>query len=344
MSNQDLVPEEQEETYSQFMTLLQASAAEHVPISQSEQALIITRVRERLALRSSTPSTHEAGTLLSQRDVQDLIPRKRARKPLLLVANLLAVLAIIGLLAGSWVLLAPHSSPKTSSVATPETGPTAQTEFGGLEASIHILTRGPYFLSELLFINLSLTNHTNYPIDLSGDASTVNLCRSSAMMAQITIGSNPSFAFPELDFGCAQPAVGIAVRPGQTLTIDQYLPLTRSQQVRLTMGPPFAYLPDPLHGHWPTLSILVNPQIAQSRRLSLVPQDQQVIIRVPDGTQPPLIYMESVTCDHYLSGYTTWAPLLTNTLTMPDCPTAHKHWVYVVGAPGYAIASGSQTA
>ena len=46
----DLVPEEGEQEYSQLLAVLRSSTQKRVPIAASEQAQIIARVRERLAL------------------------------------------------------------------------------------------------------------------------------------------------------------------------------------------------------------------------------------------------------------------------------------------------------
>jgi hypothetical protein len=208
---------------------------------------------------------------------------------------------------------------------------------------MHVLIGGPYFLSELLPIDVSLTNHTHQPIGLEGINRTAELCLNSALMVQITAGGNPSFTFPKLDFVCTQSALGTEVKPGQTITIHQYVPLIRSREVTLTMGPSSHYLADPLNGHWPTIHIQVNPQVPQDRALSLQNQQRQVMIDMPAGAKAHLLYMQIVTCDSYIDSTDDhWMPLSTTVLHEPICPTAHPHWGYIVSAPGYSILSGSQ--
>jgi hypothetical protein len=210
---------------------------------------------------------------------------------------------------------------------------------------MHVLIGGPYFLSELLPIDVSLTNHTHQPVVLEGINRTADLCFSSALMVQVIAGGNPSFTFPKLDVACTQPAFATEVKPGQTITIHQYVPLTRSREVTLTMGPSSYHLSDPLNGHWPTVHIQVNPQVPQDRALSLQNQQRQVMIDMPAGAKAHLLYMQTITCENYFGSINIqWTPLLTNVLDEPTCLTAHPHWKYIVSAPGYAIVAGSQAA
>jgi hypothetical protein len=243
------------------------------------------------------------------------------------------------------------------------------TQAGGLEATLDVLIGGPYFLSELLPVDVSLTNHTQQTVMLAGDDRDreVDLCFSAALMVQITTGSAPSFPLPSLAYSCDLLAVQIQVKPGQTITVHQYLPLTKSNAVTLTMGPftdyppaPPAYdftgplkdhwpnLPGPLAGHWPSIQIQVNPQVPQDRALTLQQQQGQVTITIPAGARGHLLYMQSVTCGgesaSYGNGAGPWAPLLTSVLHEPTCPYPHPQWGYAVSAPGYAIVSGSQLA
>lgn len=99
----------------------------------------------------------------------------------------------------------------------------------------------------------------------------------------------------------------------------------------------------PLDGHWPSLRIHVDAQVPSNRGLSLHDQGAQVMIQAPPTARAHLLYMESITCDQYLGGGPTdWSPLSTTVLSQPACPTAHKHWQYIVIAPGYAIVAGNR--
>lgn len=101
----------------------------------------------------------------------------------------------------------------------------------------------------------------------------------------------------------------------------------------------------PLAGRWPSLHIYVKPQIPVNRAISLHEQGTQVIVQAPAAARTHLLYRETISCDGYPGmdeGIADWSSLSTTHLSQPACPTAHKHWVYIVSAPGYAIAAGKQ--
>jgi len=214
---------------------------------------------------------------------------------------------------------------------------------------MRVLIGGPYFLGELLPVDVSLTNHTQKTVMLDGINRTATLCFSSALLAQVTEGSDPSFSIPRLAVACTQPAFITEVKPGQTLTIHQFVPLTRSRAVTLAMkGGTFGPMTSPLdayfHGDLPIIHLQVNPQVPRDRALSLQNQKRQVMIEMQAGAKVHLLYMQSISCVSYLdSSGTQWTPLATNVLHEPTCPTAHPRWEYIVSAPGYSIVSGSQT-
>ena len=342
----DLVPEEREKEYNDLLAVLRHSSQKRVPITASEQTQIMVRVQERLAQATSASSLPNEVAFTQKGQFVPDTPLAQRRKRTRFVSNLLVALVVIGIIVGSWALFKAYPSSNGTPVAPSVNGkgPIAQTQAGGLEASMRVLIGGPYFLSELLPIDVSLTNHTHQPIMLDGTNRTADLCFASALMVQVTAGSNPSFPFPKLDLACTQPAFLTEVQPGQTLTIHQYLPLTRSREVTLTMGPSSKYRASPLDGHWPTVHIQVNPQVPPDRALSLQNQEKQVHITVPAGAKAHLLTMQSIACDNYGGSYSQWSPLSTTVLHEPACPTpTHRHWNYIVSAPGYAIVSGSQT-
>jgi hypothetical protein len=76
--------------------------------------------------------------------------------------------------------------------------PRAQTQVGGLDATIQVVIAGPYFLSELLPVDVSLTNHTQALVRLLGLNTTPLRCDDAALMVRLTNGSDSSFAFPSL--------------------------------------------------------------------------------------------------------------------------------------------------
>ena len=340
MRNNDFIPEEEEQAYQQILAALRSSPSRHVPIAAEEQAQIITRVRVRLALAKSLSLSPDASTLPSQPQFTPHPPTRQARKPRYQAAHLLAALVVLGLILGSWALFKAY---RFSSSSTPVTGPgpVATTQAGGLEASLHVLIGGPYFLSELLPVDVSLTNHTTKTLVLGGTNAPATLCFKSALMVQIMGGGDPSYTLPNLDIACALPAIATEVKPGQTMMIHQYVPLTKSGEIALTMQEPTV---DAFNGHWPTIHMQVSPQIPPGRTLSLQKQPGEIVINAPAGTQPHLLYMQNIDCPPYYGSPETrdgWTPLAGTILREPTCPAPHPHWSYIVSAPGYAIASGS---
>ncbi len=346
----DLLAEEQEQEDHKLLAVLQSSSHRRVPITAREQTQIIARVRERLAQATSASSLPNVVALTEKSQFVPNTPMAHARKRTQFVSNLLAALVVIGIILGSWALFRayPFSNGTPVSTSVSGKGPTAQAQAGGLEASMRVLIGGPYFLSELLPIDVSLTNHTQKPVVLEGTNSTATLCFSSALLVQVTEGDHPSYTFPKLDIACTAIGFATGVKPGQTITIHQYAPLTKSREVTLSMQGTFIgsdHTASPLDGHWPTVHIQVNPQVPQDRALSLQNQERQVMINIPAGAKAHLLYLQTITCDSYNdSRAVQWTALSTTVLHEPTCPTKHPHWEYIVSAPGYSIVSGSQTA
>lgn len=352
----DFVPEERAQEYTHLLATLRSSAQQRVSIAAEEQARIIGQVRKRLAQTAFTSNPPEVGTIAPQQHLASHLLKRPGRTFTQFAAQLLAALVVLSLIFGAWALFRAypfsHGTSVPSTASTP--GPAAQAQSHGLEASMHVLVGGPYFLSELLPIDLSFTNHTQKPAGLDGslpiaNESIANACFPIELLAQVTQGSNPFYAFPQLDVACTQPYFVTEIEPGQTLTIHQYLPLTKSGDVTLARGD---VSPDdggdPLDRQWPTLHlhVQVSSQIPQDHTLALRNQGTQVIIDAPVGAKTHLLMLQSVTCDGYagLPNPGQWVALSSDVLNEPACPAAHRHWIYVVSAPGYASVSGSSTA
>lgn len=356
----DFVPEEHFPAYLPLLRALQAASRQRMPITPAEQTDIVAHVRNRLPQAASADPLADGGGVRRPRSFVAHLPAKSASTSQRLVGKVLAALVVVGLILGAWALFtrfpSTHGTPTSGTPASPplfEAAPTAQVQANGLEASLRILIPGPYFLSELLPIDVSFTNHTSSPAGLGGgmkivNQSTANTCFPSELLVRITAGDKPSFAFPPYSFGCTALYVGTEIEPGQMLTIHQYVPLTKSGAVTLARG---VAVPGDFpvvwpNGRWPAVSVhlQVQPQVPQDRALALHNQQGQVLISAPAGAKAHLLVFQSLTCDGYGGGADQWTPLATTVLREPACPTAHRHWIYVVGAPGYAIVWGSQTA
>jgi hypothetical protein len=279
----------------------------------------------------------------------------------------LVALSVLALLLGSscGLVKTPPRAPATAGVPT-STAPAlhAQTQVGGLDATLQVVIAGPYFLRELLPVDVSLTNHTQLAVQLLEPPIPADLCHDSALMARLTAGSDPSVVFPPIPIGvsCTNELRTSQVQPGETLTIHQLVPLSRSGAVTLSMQsarvctpatPPCASatpIPfDPLDGHWPTVQLQVWLQVPQDRALTLQEQPGRVRIEAPAGAQGHLLAMQSVECGPteqrgpaLVVNGTRWTPLATNVLEEATCSSASPNWVYIVSAPGYAIVFGSQ--
>jgi hypothetical protein len=345
----DTIPEEREEQHKKLIALLRRGLREPASLSSPEQDQIIERVRERLtqgndlSARLEEMPVRQAGQVKSV-PIRSISPR-RGRLPHFV--NRLAAVLVVGILIGAALLLfRPSLHQNVVPPPTDSTGPTAHTQVNGLQATIHLVTPGPYFLSELVSVDVSLTNHTHVPFRLGGSGKPDTSCFSSALSVQITGGSAPTYTLPTLDIACPLPMFLTTLAPGQALTIHQYLPVTKSGEVTIMMGGMGGpHQTSPLDGHWPSLHIHVNVQVPANRVLSLQDKGTQVMIQAPPAARTHLLYRETISCDGYLGageGLADWNPLATTTLSQPACPTAHKHWKYIVSAPGYAIAAGKR--
>ena len=256
--------------------------------------------------------------------------------------RLLVALPLLLLFVGSSCAPIEHisdapTSPTVTVVPTATApAPSAQTQAGGLKATLQVVIAGRYFLGELLLVEVSLANQTQQMVVLDGLNTTATRCHDSALMARLTAGSDPSFAFPPLalEVSCTQEAYFTRVQPGETLTIHQYVPLTKSGAVTLSMQsasrdtptkplPPNTPVPfPPLDGHWPSVQFQVQPQVPPDRALSLQEQPRHVLVETPAGAQPSLLAMQGLSCDQqvYFRSDAQWMPLANTVLEEPTCP------------------------
>jgi hypothetical protein len=236
------------------------------------------------------------------------------------------------------------------------------------------ITSGPYFLSEMLAVNLSLTNHTNNIFLLQGtspEPGTSNYSCRPPLKVTMLGGESPHD--PNLQtalaatISCYDPHGTVQLQPGQTITNYQYVALTSSGFVTLSAQATFqkAGLQDgviqmvpttsPLDGHWPSIQITVQAGVPSDRAISLHQESTQVFVDAPPAARSQLLYMSVYDCDlgrgsSQHGGTDHWIRLSTQTITIkPDCghpvdfgtpyPAKLLQWTYVVGAPGYAMIS-----
>ena len=332
----DRVPEEREDGNAQLIALLRRELRGPLVIPATEEAHIVARVRDRL--RGVDEVSHGPAGAPTARPVEPepapvaWVSTAGRRLPRW-VRDCVAVL-LVGTLVGASLLLFRSSllQPATS-VPTASTGPTAQVQVDGLRASIHLVTPGPYFLSELLSADLSLTNLSGKPFTLDGTSKPDSACFTSALSAQVIGGSSPSYTVPALDIGCLDFLPLTTMAPGQALTIRQYLPVTMSGMVTVAMGGMLGTRQmTPLNGHWPTLSIRADSRVPPDRTLMLHDQGSEVLIQAPPEARDGLLYRQSISCSGYVGGSPAdWSPLTTTLLSHPACPTTPARWKYLRG-------------
>ena len=231
---------------------------------------------------------------------------------------------------------------------------TVRSEVGGLEASLQV-TSGPYFLSELLGVTVTLTNHRNKSVFLQGSDAPLNSCNGALSLSK-TGGSEPHYAFINSQVVISCPFFQTKLDPGKTFIVHGYEPLTESGEVTLTPGARFLTVTKDSYGsevispghslldsHWPTVQIDVVAKIPADRTLSLHQKGSQITIDAPTPIRSDLVYYDVATCTKngstVSSVSTQWKQVSTPILQRPEC-SGSMHWTYAVSAPGYAVVSG----
>ena len=258
----------------------------------------------------------------------------------------IAVVVVLAVVADVLVLRSYFESPVALFG-----GPSATARAGGLQMRIAVQP-GPYFLSELLAVQLTLANDspTTYQVQglpVPGDCDSALWVESSGGGLPFSRVTSPVVSCPG--------GLPTALAPGQHWSMTQFFPLTSSGRVTLsthatfftvskTPGGGTAYSGGvgPFTRGWPSVTIPVAPLAPENRKILLAPTIGHLIIIPPPKVQ--LYYLYMVTCtegsgsEMATNGY--WHPISNRVLAEPGCSGALERWYYSVGAPGYAIASG----
>lgn len=357
----DTLPEEQEEQHKELIALLHQAYQQSFAATVDAQAQALERVGKRLAILGddiaftiSQEIQPEPLPLIEQAPLREaeMTKNKSGRKKRAMhFINMLAAVLMVGLLvSGAVALFIQRAQSTPAGPVGPVGAPvTTRVEAGGLEMTLSV-TPGPYFLSELVMADMSLTNHSHTTFSvLSGSA-----CPIEPYLVQAG-GGSPHYSLPlhgnGVSFGCYIDYENF--EPGQTLRNRQYEPLTSSGLVTLTaqaqfmQNNRFASSPSPLDGHWPSMHIQVASRIPSDRLLALHQKGLQVTVDAPPTVH--LVYQFTGICDGASTESITWEPALTHVLNGPGdvmgCPSKDFiSWQYVIGAPGYAIAAGKYPA
>ncbi len=168
----DMLPEETSKEYEPLLALLSHAPRKLAPLTSEEQEQAIARVQARLTLtESSVPHNEDiveqqvAPVHLHPQRTRAVSPR---RKRVLRFVNTLAAILVIGAIIGISLLLF-RRQPQTigSNLSQGYQPGTIYANIGGLEATLRVVP-GPYFLSELLPVDITLTNHSHTTYQLEG--------------------------------------------------------------------------------------------------------------------------------------------------------------------------------
>jgi hypothetical protein len=367
----DPLPEEQKSQQQELLAMLQRDYLKPAPLSTDEQEQSLARVRERLLLadqqaaevvpgqQASTPASIPPAPIAAIN-----VPRRRRRIVNLL--NGLAAVLIVGALIGGTLLLFSHytSSQPAAPAITPTPGGyftylpiVASSSADGLQMTVS-MTPGPYFLSELLAVVITLTNYS----EKTYTAGIPFIGSACGYVTGLTLngGEKPYFTIPiPTDHSCPPIFRGVTLKPGKSLSALVYLPLTASGQVSLESYAeiynnavprnPFP-LPTPISPFksGPVVHFYVSTKVPAGRALTYKRQGLHVTVNIPLDAQSPLIYLYAVSCDDFNNdggstgtGNYGWYPISGNRVTQPGCPGKNIKWYFAFGVPGYGIAVGN---
>lgn len=287
-------------------------------------------------------------------------PAISPRRSWALVQILVAAMIIVALLSSTLLLVRPWfpisgrqpNIAPSGSIGTPVT---VHAQAGKLEMTLQI-TPGPYFLSEMLAVEMSLTNRSSTTVLLQGTPHDPNpydppslqeLCYPPLTLV-MSGGNSPATPTLQRNLATAMscsssPELGPSqqtttqLQPTQTVTVHQYVALTSSGNITLTARGVFQKVTlgkdgvgqvvsasGPLDGHWPSLRIRVQTQVPSTRMLSLQQQGTHIIVHAPPATIRQLIYISVFDCNNYAGGTShggssLWRSLPTSTLPEPQC-------------------------
>ena len=270
-----------------------------------------------------------------------------------------SALVVSLLLIATVFLFSSCSQSQESSGDKPDTGPIISTKVGGLQLSA-TLPPGPYFLREMLGIDLSLTNNAQSPI-YAGIPFVSSPC--GYYSGVVITGGNQGYTLPvELGHGCPGDSNNVALQPGKTITVHTYTPLVSSGLLTVAVqtlfykhtasanGEVIQSLDDPLHGNWPKTQLQVSPTVPKDHQILLKQESNSVSVSGPKEAQSNLVYAYKLTCGSISEGDLTetgnysWDKSASSSIHSPQdsyCSGKKITWTYVFAASGYALASGT---
>ena len=298
--------------------------------------------------------------------------RRQDKRLLHLVSLLAAVLVVVALIGSALLLFGPWSPSRQNHVGSgPPIGPVGapvkilERTYDGFERSFKI-TPGPYFLGELLEVDLSITNHTHTDYWLTPEGFPCSLLRvmifgggsPRATDVQRSWNGLPKLLECNWPWSASQSPMVAQLAANQTTTIKQYVQLTSSGHITLVAMDNLRRTTNqsgrnstPDTGTMISLPLFVSPLVPPDRQLSVKDQKTLVVISGPPAVSGQLIGEWETVCTQSgrgvvgpgsISGVTTVATPSTCILrvTILKVFDTRLWWAYVVGAPGYALVSG----
>lgn len=369
----DSIPEEIETQHAALVSMLRQALPRPVQLTSEEQAQVIERASQRLLLLDQTVSALEnqavqpVGAIVSplEKPMAHPFATRRGRRMARFASMLAAVLVVAAIIGASLLLFTrrpqevANSLPQSTPLVLVGVPATVHSEAGGFEMILS-LTPGPYFLSEMLAADIALTNHTDKTAYV-GIPFTGSACGYITGI-QVTGEDTPQYVIPiTTDHSCPPFFNSIQIKPGQTLTVRKYFPLTNSGHLTLTAETTFytstpqsqhsfpKQISSPLDGHWPSIQIEVASKVPSDRTISYHREGTRVFINAPTDAQHQLQYLYSVFCSDYTdqggtgTGNFGWQALQKNVVGEPGCPGKNVKWTFAFGLPGYGIVQGSVT-
>lgn len=380
----DMLPEEQDPKNGELITFLKHANLSPMLVDPAQRAQILSRARGRLLQADPENSVTMKMPVLTMGELTSLRSRPntrvdkqhRGRRFLHLLNVLAAALVIAALIGTSFLIFGPWSPLQGDRSGTaPPIGPVGTPvemyagTINGFEMSLKI-TPGPYFLSEFLEADLSITNHTrtthslfspgglpcNWPLKIAieggGSPHVTDIWPNWAGL--LTREALRSCNWPSF---MLSSSVGIRLLAAQTRTFKQYVQLTSSGHVTLTAHVAFTKATNwvglsdshtiSTEALLASLHLSVSARIPSDRNLSFKEKNMQAIVYVPPAARGHLLYETVYDCDQGAYGWDAKTDirisLPTLTLQKPQwCSSLSGKilWVYVVSAPGYATVSG----
>jgi hypothetical protein len=195
---------------------------------------------------------------------------------------------------------------------------------GGLSLLMQV-TPGPYFLGELLEVDVSLSNHSRTTYTLNGSSPSVfSLCEAAVYINMTGGSSAPQFDLLLPDPGApfdmlTCPMSMSTLAPGQTMRLQEFLPVSSTGTVTLQSGADVVQTvaPDgrqstsntsPLDGRWPSITLTVAAATPSDRQITLQQEGRQVQVGAPQAAQAHLYDHDAIMCTARQGG---WAAMRT---------------------------------